>query len=271
MWIDSHCHLNHERAGEGDTPEFIVARAKAGGVDGMLSICCEIATEFDALLKTVKPLDNVWCSIGTHPHDAGLPAEKAITLDRLIALANSDDKIIGIGESGLDYFYMRSTPVDQEESFRKHIRACIATDLPLIVHARDADADIMRVIRDENAKAGTKVRGVMHCFSSGPGLAREALSEGFYISFSGIVTFKKSTELQEIAKTVPLDRLLIETDAPFLAPEPFRGKTNEPAYVSHTGLYLANLLGQSEEDLARRSKDNFFNLFSKAEKTWTAN
>ena len=167
MWIDSHCHLNHERTADGDTPEAIVARAKSGGVDGMLSICCEIEREFSSLLKTVKALDNVWCSIGTHPHDAGLPAEKAVTLEKLIDLANSDDKIIGIGESGLDFFYNHSTPEDQEESFRKHIRACIATNLPLIVHARDADADIMRVIRDENAKAGAKVRGVMHCFSSG--------------------------------------------------------------------------------------------------------
>lgn len=271
MWIDSHCHLNHERTAEGDTPEVIVARAKSGGVDGMLSICCEIATEFDALLKTVKPLENVWCSVGTHPHDAGIQAEKDITLEQLITLANSDNKIIGIGESGLDYFYMRSTPVDQEESFRKHIRACIATDLPLIVHARDADADIMRVIRDENGKAGKKVRGVMHCFSSGPGLAREALAEGFYISFSGIVTFKKSTELQDIAKTVPLDRLLVETDAPFLAPEPYRGKTNEPTYVKYTGEYVAGVLNRDPAKIASITRENFFNLFTRAKKTWTAN
>ncbi|HEU4837826.1 MAG TPA: TatD family hydrolase [Micavibrio sp.] len=271
MWIDSHCHLNHERTADGDTPEAIVARAKFGGVDGMLSICCEIEREFPSLLKTVKALDNVWCSIGTHPHDASIPAEKAVALEKLIDLANSDDKIIGIGESGLDFFYNHSTPEDQEESFRKHIRACIATNLPLIVHARDADADIMRVIRDENERAGARVRGVMHCFSSGPGLAENALAEGFYISFSGIVTFKKSTELQAIAKTVPLDRLLVETDAPFLAPEPYRGKTNEPNYVKYTGEFIAGALNRDPAEIARITKENFFNLFTRAKATWTAN
>lgn len=271
MWIDSHCHLNHERTADGDTPEAIVARAKSGGVDGMLSICCEIDREFPSLLKTVKALDNVWCSVGTHPHDAGLPAEKAVTLEKLIGLANSDDKIIGIGESGLDFFYNHSTPEDQEESFRKHIRACIATNLPLIVHARDADADIMRVIRDENQRAGAKVRGVMHCFSSGAGLAENALAEGFYISFSGIVTFRKSTELQAIAKTVPLDRLLVETDAPFLAPEPYRGKTNESTYVKYTGEFVAGALNRDPAEIARITKENFFNLFTRAKATWTAN
>ncbi|PZQ48020.1 MAG: LuxR family transcriptional regulator [Micavibrio aeruginosavorus] len=270
MWIDSHCHLNHERNAQGDTAGAIVSRAKSAGVDGMLSICCQIATEFDDLLALVKPLDNVWCSIGTHPHDAGLESEKAITLEKLIALANSNDKIIGIGESGLDYYYDHSPRIDQEESFRKHIRACIATNLPLIVHARDADEDIMRVIRSENA-GGKKVRGVLHCFSSGPQLAEQAMEEGFFVSFSGIVTFKKSKELQDIAKTVPLDRILVETDAPFLAPEPFRGKTNEPAFVGHTGRYLANLLGIDEQTVASRSKENFFTLFNKAKKTWTAN
>ena len=253
---------------EAESLRVVMERAQANGVDGMLTICCQIATEFNSLLETVKPLNNVWCSIGTHPHDASLPEEKAITLEKLVALANSDDKIIGIGESGLDFYYNHSTPEDQEESFRKHIRACIATDLPLIVHARDADEDIMRVIRDENTKAGKKVRGVMHCFSSGAGLAENALAEGFYISFSGIVTFKKSTDLQAIAKTVPLDRILVETDAPFLAPEPYRGKTNEPSYVKYTGEYVAGLLNLDQETLARHSKDNFFNLFTRAKKTW---
>ncbi len=271
MWIDSHCHLNHERTADGDTPAAIVARANEAGVGGMLSICCEIATEMDSLLATVKPLQNVWCSIGTHPHDSGLPAEKSITQEQIVKRANSDDKIIGIGESGLDYYYDRSPRDDQAASFRKHIRACIETDLPLIVHARDADEDIIKIIREENKNAGKQVRGVMHCFSSGPMLAKNALEEGFYISFSGIVTFKKSTELQAIAKTVPLDRILVETDAPFLAPEPYRGKTNEPAFVTHTGKYLANLLGVDEGALASQFKNNFFTLFNKARKTWTEN
>ncbi len=269
MWIDSHCHLNHERNADGDSPAAIVARAKAAGVEGMININCQIVGEFPSILSTVKAFENVWCSIGTHPHDAGVEAEKAVTLQQLIDKANSDDRIVGIGESGLDYFYDHSPRDDQEESFRKHIRACIATNLPLIVHARDADDDIIRVIRSENPDK--KLRGVMHCFSSGPKLAQDALEEGFYISLSGIVTFKKSVELQEIAKTVPLNRILVETDAPFLAPEPFRGKTNEPAFVSHTGRFLANLLNSDEETIASTTKENFFTLFNKAKKTWAAN
>lgn len=266
MWIDSHCHLNHDRNADGDSPAAIVERARAAGVEGMVNICTQIATEFPTILSTARALDGVWCSIGTHPHDAGLEAEKAVTLEQLITLANSDDKIIGIGESGLDYYYDNAPRADQEESFRKHIRACLATDLPLIVHARDADEDIIRVIRSENP--GKKLRGLLHCFSSGPLLAEKALEEGFYMSFSGIITFKKSKELQDIAKVIPLDRLLIETDAPFLAPEPYRGKTNEPAFVQYTGRFLADLHNLDEENIATISKNNFFSVFSKAEKTW---
>lgn len=268
MWIDSHCHLNHERNADGDGPAAIAARARTAGVDGMLNINCQIVSEFPTILATANENDNVWCSVGTHPHDAGLPEEKDVTLDELVSLANSHDKVIGIGESGLDYYYDNSPREDQEESFRKHIRACLATDLPLIVHARNADSDIIRVIRSENPDK--KLRGVMHCFSSGPQLAIDALEEGFYISFSGIVTFKKSTELQAIAKTVPMDRILVETDAPFLAPEPYRGKTNEPAFVGHTGAFLANLKNMDEESFARTTKDNFFTLFSKAKMTWAS-
>lgn len=268
MWIDSHCHLNHANNAENDLPAAIVARAKDQGVDGMVSICCEIATEFPDLLKTIKPMQNVWCSVGTHPHDAGLEAEKAITQADIVRFARSDDKIVGIGESGLDYFYNHSPVADQQDSFRKHIQACIETGLPLIVHSRDAEEDTIRIIREENAHAGKKVRGVMHCFSSGPKLAEESLEEGFYISFSGIVTFNKSKELQDIAKTIPLDRILVETDAPFLAPMPYRGKTNEPAFVQHTGIFLANLLGLTPQEMARLTTDNFFTLFNKARATW---
>lgn len=269
MWIDSHCHLNHDRNAEGDSPLAIVGRAKAAGVSGMLNINCRIVEEFPTILATAKAHDNVWCSVGTHPHDAGLEDERAVTLDQLVALANSEDKIIGIGESGLDYFYDNSPRADQEESFRKHIRACLATDLPLIVHARDADEDIIRVIRSENPDK--KLRGVMHCFSSGPKLAEEALEEGFYISFSGIVTFKKSTELQDIAKAVPLNRILVETDAPFLAPMPYRGKTNEPAFVTHTGDFVSGLKNVDTDTMAKTTTTNFFTLFNKAKKTWAEN
>lgn len=267
MWIDSHCHLNHERTDANDTPSLIADRARKSGVDGMVSICCQIEEEFPSLLETVRPLTNVWCTVGTHPHDAGVAAEQNISLKRLVELAVSDPKVIGIGESGLDYFYDHSPRDDQEKSFRKHIRACIETGLPLVVHARDADDDIIRIIREENGQK--TLTGVMHCFSSGPLLAEQALEEGLYISFSGIVTFKKSTQLQDIAKRVPHDRILVETDAPFLAPEPHRGKINEPAFVSHTGRYLAALRGEDEAAFAALTKQNFFNLFSKAKETWT--
>lgn len=263
MWIDSHCHLNHDRVTEGDSPAAIVMRAREAGVSGMVNICCEVIAEFPTILSTAKSLDNVWCTVGTHPHDSNVDAEKTVSVEQLVELAQSDGKIVGIGESGLDYFYNHS-PVDiQQAGFRKHIQASIQTGLPLVVHARDADADITRLIREEGGgKAG--LRGVMHCFSSGKGLCEAALEEGFYISFSGIVTFKKSTELQDIARTVPLDRVLVETDAPFLAPEPYRGKTNESAYVRHTGEFLADLYGLDVSEFAKITTDNFFRLFNKA-------
>lgn len=261
MWIDSHCHLNHEKLKDEGTPEDIVRNAKLSGVDGMLTICCRIADEFPEVLATAKKFDTVWCTIGTHPHDAGKESEKAITLDQLVTLAQSDPKIIGIGESGLDYYYNNSSHEDQQESFRKHIRACIETDLPLVVHARDADDDIIKIIREEGAG---KLRGVMHCFSSTRKMAEEALALGFYISFSGIVTFKQAEELRAIAKDVPLDRILVETDAPYLAPVPNRGKTNQPAYVLHTGAVLADLKTLDKETMAKHSKENFFSLFTKA-------
>jgi TatD DNase family protein len=262
MWIDSHCHLNHPKLAEIGTPESIVKTANENGVEGMLTICCRIADEFPEILATAKKFDNVWCTIGTHPHDASKPAELVITQDELVRLAQSDPKIVGIGETGLDYFYKYSTPEDQQTSFRKHIRACIESSLPMVVHARDADEDIIRIIREENSSG--KLRGVMHCFSSGRKMAEEALDIGFYISFSGIVTFKTATELQDIAKSVPLNRILVETDAPYLAPVPHRGKTNQPAYVIDTGKQVAALHDIPEEQLASTSKKNFFDLFTKA-------
>ncbi len=270
MYIDSHCHLNHERNADGDSPADIIARAKEAGVEGMVNISTEIRGDFPAVLSTAQAHENVWCTVGTHPHDASIEAEKAVSLQEIIELAGSDENIIGIGESGLDYYYNHSDKEDQVASFRKHIQACIETGLPLVVHARDADEDILRIIREEGgAKAG--LTGVMHCFSSTRVLAEGALEEGFYISFSGIVTFKKSNELQEIAKAIPQDKLLIETDAPFLAPEPLRGKINEPAYVSHTGRFLSNLLNLDEETLITISKNNFFSLFKKAKETYVQN
>lgn len=207
-------------------------------------------------------MENVWCTIATHPHEASAAEEKSIAYDELVRLAKSSPKIVGIGESGLDYFYNLAMVEDQQESFRRHIRACIETDLPLIVHARDADDDIIRIIREEGA--GTDLKGVMHCFTASRKMGEEALDCGFYISFSGIVTFKKSVELQAFAKDVPADRILIETDAPYLAPEPFRGKINEPALVTHTASMLSELRGINLDEFARQTSANFFTLFNKA-------
>lgn len=262
MYIDSHCHLIHKRLLNIGGPEQVVKNAENAGIDAMLTICCDIEHEFPEVLSVARQFDNVWCTIGTHPHDAGVAEEKAVTLEKLVELAQSDPNIVGIGESGLDYYYKNSPVEDQQESFRKHIRACIETNLPLVVHARDADEDIIRIIREEGE--GTSLKGVMHCFSSGRKLGEEALDFGFYISFSGIVTFNKSEELRDFAKYVPLDRMLVETDAPFLAPEPHRGKINEPALMIHTGQLLANLHNVPETELAAKTKENFFRLFDKA-------
>jgi TatD DNase family protein len=262
MLIDTHCHLNHKRLLSLGGPEAVIANARAAGVGGMLTICCRIRQEFDEILAIARAHDNVWCTVGTHPHDAGQLDEASISYEELVRLARSDPKIIGIGESGLDYFYKHSTPEDQQAQFRKHIRACIETGLPLVVHARDADEDIMRIIREEGT--GTNLKGVMHCFSSGRAMGEAALDFGFFISFSGIVTFKKSEDLRDFARAVPLDRLLVETDAPYLAPEPDRGRINEPALVVHTARQVAELKRVSEENIISHTTNNFFDLFSRA-------
>ncbi len=259
MYIDSHCHLNHKRLA--GTPAEVVARAHAAGVEGMLTVCCRIREEFDDILSIARAHDKVWCTVGTHPHDAGKPDEMAITQNELVTMTR-DPKVIGIGESGLDYFYKNSEPGEQAASFRKHIRACIETGLPLVVHARDADDDIIKILREEGQ--GTDLKGVMHCFSSSRKMGEQALDLGFYISFSGIVTFGKSDELREFAKSVPQNRILIETDAPYLAPEPLRGASNEPAFVVHTCARLASLQDVSPDEMAAISRANFFTLFDKA-------
>jgi TatD DNase family protein len=268
MWIDSHCHLNHKNIAEKGTPDEIIKAAKFGGVDGMLTICCRIAQEANQLIKIANDNSNVWCSIGTHPHDAGQETEKHFSTKDIVALVQSNPKIIGIGETGLDYYYNYAPKEDQQSSFRKHIRACIAADLPMIVHTRDAEEDTFKIMQEEGA--GTNLSGVMHCFSSKQILAEQALEMGFYISFSGMVTFPKADDLRETAKIIPLDRILVETDAPFLAPVPHRGKTNEPAFVARTGEFLANFYGISTEDFAKITTDNFFRLFKKAQLTWVS-
>lgn len=263
MWIDSHCHLNHSNIEGAGTPSDIITRAKEAGVDGMLTINCRIAEELDELLKLTAAHENVWCSIGTHPHDAGVEAEKAISADDIIQKCEDNEKIIGVGESGLDFYYNHSPKEDQEASFRKHIQVAKETDLPLIIHTRDAEEDTMRILRDEGACDG-KTKVLMHCFSSNEWLAKQSIDEGFYMSFSGMITFKKNTELQEIVKMVPLGRILVETDAPFLAPMPHRGKTNEPAFVVYTGQFMADLFNLREQEMAQHTTQNFFRLFDKA-------
>jgi TatD DNase family protein len=261
MLIDSHCHLNHKRLLTIGGPDAAVKNARAAGIGGMLTICCHLP-EWDEVRSIVRAHDNVWCTVGVHPHDAGEEYAKALSQEKLVALARSEPKIVGIGESGLDYFYKNSAVDQQQRSFRQHIRACIETGLPLVVHARDADEDIMRIIREEGT--GTELKGVMHCFSSGRKMGEDALEFGFYISFSGIVTFKKSDGLRDFARAVPQDRILVETDAPYLAPEPDRGRINEPALVSYTARQIAGLKGITEEQLAITTTENFFRLFNRA-------
>jgi len=241
---------------------MLIRAANEAGVDGMVTICCRMAEELAELDSITKANKNVWHSIGTHPHNAGDAPEKAFTTDDIIAFTKAHENCVGIGESGLDYFYDNAPRDDQAASFRRHIRACIATGLPLIVHTRDAEQDTIQIMKEENDGS---LKAVMHCFSGTDWLADQALEQGWYLSFSGIVTFKKAQELQAIATRAPLDKILVETDAPYLAPTPFRGKTNQPAYVTHTGQFIADLRNLTEKELAKATSDNFFTLFNKAE------
>ncbi len=263
MWIDSHCHLNHERIKETGTPSELITRAKQGGVDGMLTICCRITEELDDLLNIANNHDNVWCSVGTHPHDAAHEQDKKLTKSDIVKFVNGNKKCIGIGESGLDYFYDNAPREDQKASFIKHIHAAKEANVPLIIHTRDAEEDTIEILRTEGACDG-KTKVLMHCFSSNETLARQSIDEGFYMSFSGMVTFKKNKKLQDIARSVPLNRILVETDAPYLAPEPHRGKTNEPAFVAHTGQFVGDLHNLTREEFAAQTTQNFFTLFDKA-------
>ncbi len=259
MWIDSHCHLDHVKFTPSNGLEGVMKESVAQGVVGMMSINCQIREEFVPLFNLVKPLDNVWCTVGTHPHEASRDDEKSVTVDELVSLATSHPKVIGIGECGLDYFYKHSNIEDQHVCFRKHIQACLASAKPIIIHARDADDDVIHIIREETNGQG--MNGIMHCFSSSTKMGHEALDLGLHISFSGILTFKKSEELRAFAKDVPLDKLLVETDSPYLAPEPHRGEMNVPAFVPLTGAVLAGLKGISSAEMARITTENFYKLF----------
>ena len=256
MLIDSHCHLDFpELAADADG---VVARAKAAGVGVMLTIGTELA-RFPSVLAVAERFDNVWCSVGTHPHESGTE----LVTDPAPLLAHTDHpKVVGIGETGLDYYYELSPRPPQIESFRAHIAAARIAGLPVIVHTRDADDDIIAVLEDEMGKGG--FTGLIHCFTGTQRLADASLALGLLISVSGIATFKNSGALRDVIKSVPVDRLLVETDAPFLAPVPHRGKTNEPAFVTHTAAMLAELKGVTLAEMAAATTDNFFRLFSKA-------
>jgi len=255
MLIDHHCHLDFAQLAQ--DREGVLARARAAGVAVMVTISTRIR-KLPELLAIAEAHDNVYCSVGTHPHNAH--EELDISLEEIVRLSEHP-KVVAIGEAGLDYYYKHSTPEAQAEGFRRHIAAARLTGLPLEIHTRDADADTARILEDEQAKG--PFPAILHCYTGGPELAARALKLGLTVSFTGVVTFKKSEALREIAKSVPLDKLLMETDAPFLAPEPFRGKTNEPAYVVHTAKALAKLKGVSTEELAAATTQNFFRQFGK--------
>ena len=261
MWIDSHCHLNHKNFEGKEIPEIIEDFSK-NQIDGCVTICCRISEEIEQLLDICEHNKNIKCTIGTHPCDASNENEKRITVDNIIKYIQDNENIVGIGESGLDYYWDTADPKDQKQSFIKHIQACQETGLPLIVHARNADQDIGDILEQEYKNK--EFTCVMYCYSSGEKLAMRSLDIGFYISFSGIITFKSAKELQDIAKKVPQDRILIETDAPFLAPTPYRGKQNRPSYVRHTGEFLAHHLKIEIEEFAKITSDNFYRLFTRA-------
>jgi TatD DNase family protein len=255
MLIDSHCHL--------DFPDFsgdldgIVARAEAAGIARIVTISTRVKRHAE-LLAIAARFPRVYCSVGTHPHHAH--EELDVTADDLIARAGHP-KVVAIGEAGLDYHYDNSPRAAQEQGFRNHIAAARATGLPLVIHSRDADDDMAAMLEEETGKGAFPA--VLHCFTGGADLARRAIALGLFISFTGILTFKKSDELRAIAKSLPADRILVETDAPYLAPGRYRGQRNEPAYVVETAKVLAETRGVSTDEIARQTTDNFFRLFSK--------
>nr|WP_321444605.1 TatD family hydrolase [uncultured Cohaesibacter sp.] len=256
MLVDSHCHL--------DFPDFkeelddVIRRAALAGVGHMVTICTHIR-KFDQIKAIADRYDNIFCSVGTHPHNAD--QELDFSADDIAKLAEHP-KCVAIGEAGLDYFYDNAPREAQAQGLRTHIKAAQMTGLPLVIHSRDADEDMIAIL-SEGMEEGP-YKAILHCFSSGRELAMRAVDMGMYVSLSGILTFKRSQDIRDIVADVPLDRLLVETDAPYLAPMPYRGKRNEPAYVAHTAEVLADVKGVSKDEIAQITTDNFFRLFSKA-------
>lgn len=254
--VDSHCHL--------DFPDFdgqhaeLIDRARAAGVTRMVTICTRLSDE-PKVRAIADAHDGVFYAAGTHPMHVA--EEPLVTVDQLVALT-AHPKFVGFGETGLDYHYTADSAQVQQDSLRVHIAAARQTGLPLIIHSRDADADMARILTEEHAMGSFPC--VMHCFTSGRALAETALGLGFYLSMSGIAVFPRSTELRDIFSAAPVDRVLVETDAPYLAPPPYRGKRNEPAFVAHTARVGAELFGMSEADFAAQTSANFDRLFTRA-------
>ncbi|MDO6964102.1 TatD family hydrolase [Rhizobium alvei] len=255
MLIDTHCHL--------DFPDFeperdeIVKRAIDAGVRQMITICTRVR-KFDRIRAVAEAYPEVFCSVGTHPNSAH--EEPDIETEELVKLAEYE-KCVAIGEAGLDYFYDYATPEEQARGLRRHVAAARITGLPLVIHSRAADDDMAAILRDEHEKGAFPF--LLHCFSSGADLARTGVELGGYVSFSGILTFPKSEDIRAIARDVPRDRLLVETDAPYLAPKKWRGKRNEPSYVTNTAEFLADTMGVSLAEIAEITTENAFRCFSR--------
>jgi TatD DNase family protein len=258
MLVDSHCHLNYP--GIAEQQAEVLDRARSRGVTAMLNISTR-ESEWDAVIDLAAKQDDVWASVGIHPHeaDAHPDIDSAKLIDR-----SGHPRVIAIGETGLDYYYDKSDRERQRSSFRSHIHAARQTGLPIIVHTRDAEDDTATILADEMRKGAFP--GVIHCFTASAEFARKALDLELYISLSGIVTFKNARDLQEIAAWLPMDRILVETDAPFLAPVPHRGKTGEPAFVADTARFIASIRGLDEGAFMDQTAENFYRLFSKAKK-----
>jgi TatD DNase family protein len=255
MLVDSHCHLNFPDLAT-NLPAVLQAM-RDNGVDHAL--CIGVTLEkFPQVLAIAEQHDNIYATVGIHPDSENV---QEATVEQLVALAEHP-KVVGIGETGLDYFRLTGDLEWQRERFRTHIRAAIASGKPLVIHTRNAAEDTIRIMREEGAD---RIGGVMHCFTESQEVAEQAMELGFYISMSGIVTFKNAGALKEVAKSIPLDRLLVETDSPYLAPIPYRGKTNQPAYVKHVAEHVAELRGISLEEVAAATTRNFFRLFSQAQ------
>ena len=258
MIVDSHCHLDFADF-EADR-DALVERARAAGVETMVTISTRVA-KYPVLREIVDRYDRVYCSIGTHPHHAA--EEPDVTTEQLVDIS-AEPKVVAIGEAGLDYHYDNASPEAQRASFLRHIAAARETGLPLVIHSRDADDDMAAILAEETGKG--PFPAILHCFSSGRALALTGIELGLHVSFSGILTFKRSEELRAIAAALPLDRLLVETDAPYLAPVPHRGHRNEPAYVVETAKVLAETRGMDVTELGAATSDNFYRLFNKIER-----